>query len=76
MSATALYLHFKGIEDVLDQLRIEGHEVLARYLRSADPKLPAPARIREMGRAYYRFGLENPRYFDLMFGPRPGARHR
>ena len=76
MSATALYLHFKGIEDVLDQLRIEGHEVLARYLRSADPKLPAPARIREMGRSYYRFGLENPRYFDLMFGPRPGARRR
>lgn len=76
VSATALYLHFKGIEDVLDQLRIEGHEVLARYLRSADPKLPAPARIREMGRAYYRFGLEKPRYFDLMFGPRPGARRR
>ena len=76
VSATALYLHFTGIEDVLDQLRIEGHEVLARYLRSADPKLPAPARIREMGRAYYRFGLENPRYFNLMFGPRAGARHR
>jgi AcrR family transcriptional regulator len=76
VSATTLYLHFEGIEDVLDQLRIEGHEILARYLRGADPKLPAPARIREMGRAYYRFGLENPRYFDLMFGPKPGGARR
>jgi AcrR family transcriptional regulator len=76
VSATTLYLHFEGIEDVLDQLRIEGHEVLARYLRSVDPKLPAPKRIRAMGEAYYQFGLENPRYFDLMFGPKPGGRRR
>jgi AcrR family transcriptional regulator len=76
VSATTLYLHFEGIEDVLDQLRIEGQEVLARYLRSVDPKLPAPKRIRAMGEAYYQFGLENPQYFDLMFGPKPGGPRR
>jgi len=76
VSATTLYLHFKSVDDVLDHLRIEGHEILARYLRGADPALPAPARIRAMGRAYHRFGLENSRYFDLMFGPKPGGPRR
>lgn len=76
VSATTLYLHFKGVEDVLDHLRIEGHEVLARHLKSADPKLSPPDRIRAMGKAYHRFGLENPRYFDLMFGPKPGGPRR
>src|SRR6185295_7659729 len=63
VSATTLYLHFEGIDDVLDQLRVEGHEILARYLRSADATLPAPERIRAMGKAYYGFGSENPQYF-------------
>lgn len=75
VSPTALYLHFRGIDDVLEQLRMEGHERLATYLRGATGT-SAPERIRAMGRAYYRFGLEHPGEFDLMFHDRPAAARR
>lgn len=75
VSPTALYLHFRGIDDVLEQLRMEGHERLATYLREA-AGTPALERIRAMGRAYYRFGVEHPGAFDLMFHDRPAAARR
>jgi AcrR family transcriptional regulator len=75
VSPTALYLHFRGIDDILEQLRMEGHERLASYLRAA-AGATAGERIRAMGRAYYRFGIENPANFDLMFHGRPGASRR
>jgi AcrR family transcriptional regulator len=67
VSPTAIYLHFRGIDDLLHALRMEGHGKLAEYLRSVDPKLPALARLAGMGRAYHRFGLENRHYYELMF---------
>lgn len=70
-SPTAIYLYFRGIDDLLGHLRLEGHALLARYLAEAEATLPAPERIRAMGRAYHRFGLEHPRYYALMFGVRP-----
>jgi AcrR family transcriptional regulator len=75
VSPTALYLHFRGIDDILEQLRMEGHERLASYLRAAAGRTVGQ-RIRAMGRAYYRFGIEHPADFDLMFLGRPGARRR
>jgi AcrR family transcriptional regulator len=67
VSPTAIYLHFRGIPDVLHALRMEGHAKLATYLRAVDPKLPALDRLAAMGRAYHRFGLENRHYYELMF---------
>lgn len=67
VSPTALYLHFRGMDDVLHALRMEGHGKLAEYLRAVDPTLPALERLREMGRAYHRFGMENRQYYELMF---------
>jgi AcrR family transcriptional regulator len=75
VSPTALYLHFRGIDDILEQLRMEGHERLASYLWAAEGGT-AGQRIRAMGQAYYRFGIENPGNFDLMFHGRPGAPRR
>ena len=72
VSPTAIYLHFRGIDDVLEQLRMDGHERLATYLRGAGGAT-ATERIRAMGRAYFRFGVEQPEYFDLMFHGAPGA---
>jgi AcrR family transcriptional regulator len=74
VSPTALYLHFRSIDDLLDQLRMEGHERLAGYLRAAEGAT-AGERIRAMGRAYHRFGIENPGAFDLMFHARDGSPH-
>lgn len=70
VSATTIYLHFDGIDDLLEHLRMEGHGLLAEYLRRVDPGLPAHDGIREMGRAYHRFGVENPAWFTLMFAAR------
>ena len=75
VSPTALYLHFRSIEDVLEQLRMEGHERLAACLRAATGTT-ALDRIRAMGRAYFRFGLEHEGDFDLMFYGRPGTSRR
>jgi AcrR family transcriptional regulator len=67
VSPTAIYLHFRGIDDLLHALRMEGHGKLAEYLRAVDPTLPALERLGAMGRAYHRFGLENRHYYELMF---------
>lgn len=75
VSPTAIYLHFRGLEDVLEQLRMEGHDRLAAYLRAAGGET-APERLRAMGRAYFRFGVEHAEDFDLMFHGRPGAARR
>jgi AcrR family transcriptional regulator len=66
-SATAIYLHYRNLGDVLHHLRMEGHRLLAEYFRAVDPTLPPRDRVREMGRAYHRFGVEHPNYYELMF---------
>jgi AcrR family transcriptional regulator len=76
VSPTAIYLHFRGLDDLLDHLRMEGHELLASYLQGVDSALPPAERVRGMGRAYHRFGTEHPRYFDLMFQGRSASRRR
>ena len=67
VTATALYRHFRGIDDILHALRMEGHEKLATYLRAVPATLPALERLAGMGRAYHRFALENHHHFELMF---------
>ena len=66
-SVTAIYLYYKTFDDVLHHLRMEGHLLLARYFREVDESLPPDARLLEMGRAYHRFGVEHPNYYQLMF---------
>ncbi len=75
-SPTAIYLHFRGLGEILEHLRMEGHERLAAYLTAVDASLRAPERLREMGRAYFRFGVEHPGYFALMFQGGPATRRR
>src|SRR5262245_54002158 len=70
VSPTAIYLHYRNIDHVIEHLRMEGHALLGRALREAGTGLPAPERVRAMGRAYYRFGLEHRGYYDLVFSLR------
>jgi AcrR family transcriptional regulator len=70
LSPTAIYLYFRNIEEVREHLRLEGHALLAGYLAAAGRDLPAVERIRAMGRAYHRFGLEHPQQYALMFNVR------
>ena len=70
-SATALYVYYRSVGDLLEHLRIEGHGLLAARLRRVDAALPAVEQIRAMGRAYFEFGVKQPQYYALMFSLRP-----
>lgn len=76
VSPTALYLHFRSVDDIVDHLRIEGHQLLAGYLRQPDGEQPALEQVRALGRGYHRFALEHRGYFDLMFHGAPGRAPR
>ncbi len=70
VSTAAPYKHFKGKDDILRSLVMQGFEELGEAMtraRDADPG-PAPRRIAAMGRAYVAFGLANPGLFRLVFG--------
>lgn len=67
VSAPALYRHFRGIDDLMHALRMEGHEKLATYLGAVPARGSALGRLEAMGRAYHRFALENRHHFALMF---------
>jgi AcrR family transcriptional regulator len=75
-SATTIYLYYRNLDDVLHHLRMEGHALLAAAFAGVDPRRSALERVRAMGRAYYRFGLAQRGYFDLMFSLRPAAASR
>src|SRR5687768_15301829 len=66
-SATAIYIHYRNLDDLLHHLRMEGHERLATYLRRAAPGAPPVERLLAMHRAYWRFGVEHPSDYQLMF---------
>jgi AcrR family transcriptional regulator len=66
-SATAIYVHFKDKQDLLLEIcRADfgafGH-MLAELQAVADPV----ERIRRMGHAYVRFGVQHPNHYRLMF---------
>jgi len=71
-SPTAIYVHFKDKEALLQELCDHDFAALARQFakiaRVADPV----ERLRQTGRAYAAFGLKNPNHYRLMFmTPRP-----
>ncbi|MGH7822849.1 MAG: TetR/AcrR family transcriptional regulator, partial [Candidatus Binatia bacterium] len=65
-SATTIYIYYKNIDDLLHHLRMEGFALLTRTLQRAKGA-SAVERVIEMGKAYFRFGMEHPNYYDLMF---------
>jgi AcrR family transcriptional regulator len=79
-SATSIYLHFESKDDLFHALIDEGMERLHARLREAagrggdaeeapddDPR----ARLEALCRAFTRFGLNNPEYYEVMFLLRP-----
>jgi AcrR family transcriptional regulator len=74
-SPTAIYLYFRSVPDLLEHLRMEGHTILTARLRDV-AAASTPERLRAMGRAYFRFGLEYPAFYALMFSVRPAETSR
>ena len=70
----SIYLHFADKAELLGavcEARFgEFSEFITDAVRGIDDPLEA---VREMGRAYVRFGLENPEHYRIMFMTRPLA---
>ena len=66
-SPTAIYLHFEDKDDlVLALCREDFGRLLAAMESEAPPDDPVEW-IRQLGRAYARFALENPNHYRFMF---------
>ena len=67
-SPPTIYLYFTDKDDLLFQVAIEGFRDFGERLQAAyEGGATAPERIRALGRAYVRFGLERPVHYRLMF---------
>ncbi|MBI3246104.1 MAG: TetR/AcrR family transcriptional regulator [Deltaproteobacteria bacterium] len=66
-SVTAIYRHFANKEDLLLALKLQAGELLAEELQKAGSEGTLLEQLHTMGRAYVRFGLENPAYYRLIF---------
>jgi AcrR family transcriptional regulator len=66
-SPTTIYNHFEDKDDLVQALCHEDFAQLSRHLQDqAPPKDPIDA-IRQLGRAYARFGLAHPNHYRFMF---------
>ncbi len=71
-SATSIYLHFESKDALTHALIDEGMRRLYAELSAVAEAHPDPAaRLDALGRAYVRFGLDNPEYYQVMFQLHP-----
>jgi AcrR family transcriptional regulator len=66
-SPAAIYVHFKDKDDLIRQTCMEDFEALARAFAEMDWSSDPLERVRQLGRAYVRFGVEHPKQYLLMF---------
>jgi AcrR family transcriptional regulator len=67
VSATAIYRHFEGKDDLLWEVCQQGHEIFGRYLARGLKGKNARERLTLTGDAYLDFGVENKAYYLVMF---------
>lgn len=71
-SATSIYLHFENKDALTHALISEGMDRLHDTLTdAADESDDPPDRLDALSRAYVRFGLDNPEYYEVMFQLHP-----
>jgi AcrR family transcriptional regulator len=68
VSSTAVYRHYKSKEHLLASLAEEGFNHLQQSMLSIPPTKTAGAKVQRLGVAYIQFALQQPIYFQLMFG--------
>lgn len=68
-SATSIYLHFTGKDQLVHALITEGMRLLMHRLQPIfdDLKLDPVEIIRRICHAYVEFGLANPGYYEIMY---------
>ena len=66
-SATAIYQHFTGKEELLLTLKLQAGDLLTTEMELAHAEPTLEEQLFQMGRRYIRFGLQNPTFYQLMF---------
>jgi AcrR family transcriptional regulator len=66
-SPATIYLHFENREAIGRQLCAEAFEKLLSYMVPVGAITDPAERLRAFGRAYARFGFENPEWYKLIF---------
>jgi AcrR family transcriptional regulator len=67
VSATALYRHFKNKEELVGEILLDGVKMFARYLDDALRGQSAGERLTLAAEAFLRFGLEQPKHYEVFF---------
>ncbi|MDO5641448.1 MAG: TetR/AcrR family transcriptional regulator [Paracoccus sp. (in: a-proteobacteria)] len=69
VSAAAPYRHFKGRDDLLEEVARLGYEAFAaRVVKAYGDGGPDPlAALARVGRAYFEFALEHPGHYTVMY---------
>jgi AcrR family transcriptional regulator len=66
-SPAGLYEYFDSKEEIIGAVCQQGHRRLTEYMQRADPDLPPPDLLLQLGLAYVDFAVRNPDFFLLMF---------
>ncbi len=67
-SATSIYLYFKDKDDLFHTLIEEGYSQLQQVFKAIETSYDnGSERLKALCRAYIRFGLDNPEYYEVMF---------
>lgn len=66
-SPAAIYVHFADKEQLVRRLCEEDFEAFAKNFSSMDWSADPIERLRQLGRAYIRFGIQHPKHYLLMF---------
>lgn len=69
VSEAAPYHHFRGKDGLIAALAEQGFRTLAARMDAASRRAQEPSeQLREVGRAYVQFALDEPGWFRVMFG--------
>jgi AcrR family transcriptional regulator len=66
-SPAAIYLHFPDRDEIARQLSVAGYRDLLAALAPAATNPDPVERLRAIGEAYVRFGMDNPETYRLIF---------
>lgn len=74
-SPATIYLYFQDKDQILHELMEMGFMLMNKGMVHAFAEKDPVKRIREIGRAYVRFGIENKDWYDIMFNSDEPMKH-
>lgn len=66
-SPTTIYLHYPSKDGILNDMQKRAFERLLKALRAVSRHQQPSDKLRDLGKTYIDFGIENPKQYELMF---------